>query len=24
LRAVGRINGFSPGAVVWSSTLHTP
>jgi len=24
LRAVGRINGFPPGAVVWSSTLHTP
>jgi len=24
LRSVGRANGFPPGSVVWSSTLHTP
>lgn len=24
LRSVGRANGFRPGSVIWSSTLHTP
>ena len=24
LRSLGRANGFPPGSVVWSSTLHTP
>lgn len=24
LRSVGRANGFPPGSIVWSSTLHTP
>lgn len=24
LRSLGRANGFSEGAVVWPSTLHTP
>jgi hypothetical protein len=24
LRSLGRANGFSPNAVVWASTVHTP